>query len=286
MTKKEWFAIQWVSKARNQWVKAGNTIKGVSLDISLENAQRRVETLVTGPENLIPLKGYIHKIEHEDCFKETAEGEIETGFTLTRSVRDAKPISNEFAVVPQDKRQEVTYKEKIELSNDPVIHALFFTTSLRTGVETRPSNAFIVPIEVLNNPKVGTDLYSLLDKNDETLVIDDNKAVVVMIYNNHLRQAVLNARKNINSNKPEKRSNIAVNLDPYVTKTTGYYSGDNPKKEIRSKEEISKLFKVDDDMGAIDIQPTGVFAEYQNGLEAAIRKIGLEKTKGASPSTP
>lgn len=270
--KKEWFAIQWVSKRQS--------VVGVSLDTSLENAQQRVETIINKGEDRTPLKGYITKIEHGRGFKETPEGEIDDSIRFRHAVGEAEPISKGFAILPQDKRKEMTYQDKVALSHEPV-HALFFTVSSRTGVGTRPIGAFLVPLETLDNPEIGTDLYSLLDKGDETLSIDGDKAVVVTVYNHKLREDVLKSKErmvNIVDNSG-RRNNIAVNLEPYITRSAGFYS----EPEVLSKESISNFFMVDDDMGTVEIHPTGVFAEYQRGLKSAILKTTLEHLRSTSP---
>lgn len=271
MAKKEWFAIQWVSK--NQ------SVVGVSLDTSLENAQKRVEVIAGGESNRTPLKGYIAKIEHERGFQETPEGEIDNSLRFRHSVGKAEPISRYFAILPKDKRNDMSYQEKVVLSHEP-IHAIFFTVSSRTGVGTRPVGAFLVPLEVLDNPDIGTDLYSLLDKGDETLSIDGDKAVVVTVYNNKLRDEVIKAKENMlnGSNNGGYRGRITTNLEPYITRRTGVYS----EPEVLSKDSISNFFMVDDDMGTVDIHPTGVFAEYQRGLKAAIVKTTLEHIRSTS----
>lgn len=79
-----------------------------------------------------------------------------------------------------------------------------------------------------------------------------------------------------------KTEGFTIDITQYLTKIGGYYQGDNPKHEFRSKEELRNLLMVDDDMGTVDIKPTGVFAEYQNKLKSILKDVDME----ANQSTP
>lgn len=274
MAKKEWYAIRWLS------ISGGGTRCGsISLDTSFDNAVKRTEQIIAANKenangvSLVPDMGYVFVIPHSRGMKETPEGDVQQKSFIKQDEFEDIATEKKLIIIPIAERINRPSKDEYEFSSGDV-KALIFTTSLDTGVYTIPESCYALPLNVLDSD-IGTNLYELFENSKpEHMVIDDNLAFVATIHNGALRKEIQeNAQKIAEGRKPSP-----IYMEKYLTESYGSH-GFYSKPEPLPAEKIKDILTKDDDMGTVEITPTGRFAAYQNELRKAARAMSLKKIK-------
>lgn len=276
MAKKEWYAIRWLS------ISGGGTRCGsISLDTSFDNAVKRTEQIIAANKenangvSLVPDMGYVFVVPHSRGMKETPAGEVEKkdNFMNQNEFEDVA-TEKKIIVIPTDERINSPSKDEYAFQSGDV-KALIVTTSLQTGVYTIPESCYAVPMNVLDS-EIGTNLYDLFqgtgyDHKPENMVIDGNQAFVATIHNGKLKAEIQKKAQAI----AEGKETSPINLEKYLKESNGFYSKPKPI----SAEKIADVLTKDEDMGTVEITPTGKFAEYQNEVRKACRALALNNVR-------